>query len=83
MEEIRMLKTRFLGSLLFLFGSTVTGPLLAQKITVEGRVVDKDSDLPLPFVTVFVNNTSKVTGYGKKLEIYYPLIMNSQIKSNH
>ncbi|MDN3686881.1 carboxypeptidase-like regulatory domain-containing protein [Cyclobacterium jeungdonense] len=34
---------------------------MAQKITVEGRVVDKESSLPLPYVTVFVNNTAEGT----------------------
>ncbi|SHN17900.1 CarboxypepD_reg-like domain-containing protein [Cyclobacterium lianum] len=47
-----------LGVFLLLLGTTAAFPSEAQRIMVEGRVVDEETDLPLPFVTVFVNNTA-------------------------
>lgn len=46
---------------LFMAGLPMAFPLMAQEITVKGRVVDKESKVPLPFVTIFVNNTAEGT----------------------
>lgn len=61
MDTLKIVVIFFSALLLFLLGSAVAIPLMAQKVTVEGRVVDKESNLPLPFVTVFVNNTAEGT----------------------
>ncbi|WP_439482859.1 carboxypeptidase-like regulatory domain-containing protein [Cyclobacterium plantarum] len=61
MATIKMAATISLGLLLLLLGSSLSIPLMAQKIKVEGRVVDEETNLPLPFVTVFVNNTAEGT----------------------
>lgn len=42
-------------------GLPVAFSVTAQTINVKGRVVDRESKSALPFVTVFVNNTSKGT----------------------
>lgn len=60
METIKMVVSFSLGLLLML-GSSAAIPLMAQKIKVEGKVVDEETNLPLPFVTVFVNNTAEGT----------------------
>ena len=34
---------------------------MSEKITVEGRFLNEETNLPLPFATVFVNHTAKGT----------------------
>ncbi|WP_114749556.1 carboxypeptidase-like regulatory domain-containing protein [Pleomorphovibrio marinus] len=50
-----------LGLLFFILGFSALNPLLAQRISLKGRIVDGETHLPLPYVTVFVNNTSEGT----------------------
>ncbi|WP_375583825.1 carboxypeptidase-like regulatory domain-containing protein [Cyclobacterium xiamenense] len=59
MEAMKL--TVFILFGLFIGASPSAFPLMAQDITLKGRVVDRESKAPLSYVTVFVNNTSTGT----------------------